>query len=210
MMQPAVTLTDYALACEGLTFAYLLKPARSQPLVFASIVFFLSIALASAFGGTVHGFFDDPATAVNRVLWNLTMVAIGVTAFAGTRIGALLHFREQTVAVISWAAAVVFIAYCMVILFVSSRFLVAIMNYLPVVLFLGWAFLMAYRRTRRSALLVGCAGICVMLVAAGLQQAKLGIHPHYFDHNAVYHVLQGIGLFMLLIPALDRSRQSEV
>src|SRR5438552_19210437 len=30
-----------------------------------------------------------------------------------------------------------------------------------------------------------------------LQQANVSIHPVYFDHNAVYHVLQGIALVLL-------------
>jgi hypothetical protein len=210
MMQPAVTLTDYALACEGLTFAYLLKPARSRPVVFAAIVFFVSIAVASALGGTVHGYFDDPTTKVNRVLWNLTLVTIGITAFAGTRSAALLRFREPVVLVITRTAAVVFVTYCIVVLFVSNRFLVAILNYLPVVLFLGWAFLTAYRESRQPPLLFGFAGICVLLAAAGLQQAKIGIHPTFFDYNALYHVLQGLGLLMIFLPWRNAGRCMEV
>jgi hypothetical protein len=210
MTQPDVALTDFVLACECLVFAYLLKPARTRPLALAFIVFFLSLALASAVGGTVHGFFEDPSTSGHRVLWTLTLFAIGVTAFSGTRISALLVFHAPVVLAISRAAALLFVSYCLVILLVSDRFLVAIINYLPVVLFLAWALLIAYGRSRRSPFLIGFAGVCVMLVAAGVQQAKLGIHPRYFNHNAVYHVLQGIGLAMLFLPACDCSRQSEV
>jgi hypothetical protein len=98
----------------------------------------------------------------------------------------------------------------MVVLFFKQVFLVAIVDYFPVVLFLGWAFLAAFRRTRRTAFRYGFIGICVMLVAAGLQQAKLGIHPLYFNHNAVYHVLQAIGQFMVFIAARDACRHSEI
>jgi hypothetical protein len=40
-----------------------------------------------------------------------------------------------------------------------------------------------------------------MLFAAAAQQAELGINPHYFNYNAVYHVLQAVALFMLLLAA---------
>jgi hypothetical protein len=33
--------------------------------------------------------------------------------------------------------------------------------------------------------------------AAMLQQAKVAVHPVYFDHNAVYHVVQAIALVFL-------------
>jgi hypothetical protein len=41
--------------------------------------------------------------------------------------------------------------------------------------------------------------VLVSVAAAGLQQAGIGIHPAYFDHNAVYHVLQGIALVLLYL-----------
>jgi cation transport ATPase len=97
-----------------------------------------------------------------------------------------------------------------VVLFFKHDFVVAIVDYFPVVLFLGWAFLAAYHRTRRTAFRLGFLGICVMLVAAAVQQARIGIHPRYFNHNAVYHVLQAIGQFMVFIAARDACRQSEV
>jgi hypothetical protein len=33
--------------------------------------------------------------------------------------------------------------------------------------------------------------------AAMVQQARLAIHPVYFDHNAVYHVVQSIAVLFL-------------
>ena len=172
--------------------------------------FFVSIALASALGGTVHGFYEDPASSGQRILWPLTLLAIGLTALSGINIGALIHFEASVVRAISRIAAVVFFVYCVVALFIAPTFLVAIIDYLPAALFLGWVFLQAYRRTQRPAFVLGFSGICVTLVAAGVQQARLGLHPRYFNHNAVYHVLQAIGLFMLFITARDSGARSEV
>jgi hypothetical protein len=30
-----------------------------------------------------------------------------------------------------------------------------------------------------------------------VQQARISLHPEHFDHNAVYHVLQGVALVLL-------------
>lgn len=206
MTQPDVALTDYALTIECSIFAYLLIPGRkSSPLAFWYIVFFLSLALASAFGGTVHGFYEEARSTGQQILWPLTMVSIGATAFSGATIGALLQFQRSAARAISGFAALVFLLYCILVLFVADAFVIAMIDYLPVALFLSLAFLLAYRSTKRPAFMFGFAGMCVTLAAAVVQQARLGLHPRYFNHNAVYHVLQGIGLFMLFITARDST-----
>jgi hypothetical protein len=43
------------------------------------------------------------------------------------------------------------------------------------------------------------AGLIMSAGAAVLQQAKVSLHPDYFDHNAVYHVVQGIALVVLYL-----------
>jgi hypothetical protein len=48
-----------------------------------------------------------------------------------------------------------------------------------------------------------------MLFAAAAQQAKIGIHPVYFDHNSLYHVLQAIALFMVFLVARESSKSAE-
>ena len=174
------------------------------------MVFFFSIALAAALGGTVHGFFEDANSGGHQLLWRLTMLAIGATAWFGTGTAATIHFGSATARALARFAAAVFVLYCFVVLLIKDDFVVAIIDYLPVMLFLGWAFLAAYQRTKRPAFIAGFTGICVMLIAAGVQQAKLGLHPHYFNHNAVYHVLQAIGLFLVFLTGRDAGNNSEV
>ena len=55
---PAVTLTDYALAIECAAIVALLmrSEASDETLRFWFILFFAAAALASLLGGTVHGF----------------------------------------------------------------------------------------------------------------------------------------------------------
>jgi hypothetical protein len=207
-----VSLTDYGLAVECLWFSYRMarlpaETAFALPRLFTA--FFLSIAIAAVAGGTVHGFFLNESSLGNRILWPFTLVVVGLTALFGVQIGAALQFPRSSAGYVNRGAAMISLAYCAVVLFVRRDFRIAILDYVPALVFLGVAFLLAYRRRKTPILLIGSIGVCTMLFAAAAQQAKIGIHPVYFDHNALYHVLQGIALFMVFLAARESSRLAE-
>jgi hypothetical protein len=87
--------------------------------------------------------------------------------------------------------------YVSMVLLGSQAFAVAIINYLPPAIFLLMAFLLTYARTRNRAALLGAGGMLLTFVAAGAQQIGIAFHPHYFTHNAVYHLIQGLSLLMV-------------
>ena len=74
-------------------------------------------------------------------------------------------------------------------------------NYSPAALFLLIAFLTAYRREKHGAYLFGVSGMVLTFAAALCQQLGLGLHPIYFNHNAVYHVIQAVALFLIFLAA---------
>jgi hypothetical protein len=211
MTQVDVSLTDYGLAAECLCFAYLVARFRTKtsslPAVF--IAFFFSIAIAAAAGGTVHGFFLDESSLGYRILWPFTLIVMGITALSGVHIGTALHCSGSTAVYINRVAWAVFVIYFAIVLFIRRDFLIAILDYLPALVFVGGAFLLSHRRQKKPAFLIGFLGVCTMLFAAGVQQAKLGIDPRYFDHNALYHVLQAIALFMVFLAARETSKAGE-
>ncbi len=49
-----------------------------------------------------------------------------------------------------------------------------------------------------------------MLLAAAAQQAKIGINPRFFDHNALYHLLQAVALFMVFLAARESTQPQEL
>jgi hypothetical protein len=211
MTQVDVSLTDYGLAAECVCFAYLIGRLRTgaSSLLRAFMVFFSSIAIAAAAGGTVHGFFLDKSLLGYRILWTFTLVVMGVTALSGVHIGAALQFSRSTAVHINRVGLGVFLAYIIIVLFIRRDFLVAILGYLPALIFIGEAFLLAHLRKKKPAFLIGFLGVCIMLFAAAAQQAKLGIDPRYFDHNALYHVLQAIALFMVFLAARETVNSGE-
>src|SRR5580765_6504359 len=193
MKEPDVTITDYLLALEAFAFAVLIaRAATATPLQRWFVIFFAATAAASLVGGTVHGFFNDSV-----VLWRLVLISLGVVAAAAWAIGARLLFADRLAQFVVTAAWVEFAAYALMVVFVTDKFLFAIVNYLPATVFLIVAFFARYQSNAVTPLAQGLAGLLLTLVAAGVQQARLAVHPRYFNHNALYHLLQAIALFLI-------------
>lgn len=90
---------------------------------------------------------------------------------------------------ISLAAALQFVIYGGVILAGPATFAVAIINYLPAAVFVLVVFAVAYRRTREREMLLVLGGLALTFVASGVQQAGIGLHPVYLNHNAFFHLI---------------------
>ena len=204
-----MTLTDYGLTVLCSWFAwnlYLQRTPASQCRVLWPL-FFGSLAVASLTGGTVHGFFLDTSTVGYRLLWPTTLLAIGVTA-ASAWILAGVFISKSVSSLKKWGlfAAILFLIYSTVVFFYSQRFVVVIWNYVPAMVALLVVSVREYERTRSTPFLFVTGGILVTLVAAFIQQVRLGIHHHYFNHNATYHLVQAIGLYLMFKGAKDLTR----
>jgi hypothetical protein len=197
--EPDVTLTDYGLAVECAALAWLAgrRGAPADPLPGRFALFFGAGAGAAVSGGTFHGFFPHPEAAGARILWAVSLLAIGLVAVAAWAIGARLLLPPGAARVVEGAAAVGYLAYAAVALLGSQDFRVAVVNYLPAAVALLVAFGVAWWRCRARPLLYGVAGLLVTFAAAVLQQAGVGLHPLYASHNAVYHVIQGGALLLI-------------
>jgi len=100
------------------------------------------------------------------------------------------------------------VVYAYVVVRIDHSFRVsAIFSTPAVVAVLAFMLVRAIRDEHPNAKLASTA-ILLMLSAAVLQQLHVGLHPVWFNHNALYHLLEGIALAMLFV-ALRRAR-SEV
>jgi hypothetical protein len=208
MTEPAVTLTDYALALECVVFVIALArlDARDKQLCFWFVLFFASAGVASGLGGTVHGFFLAASSPGRRILWPGTIFAILVTSLAAWNIGAVLQLGERRAILVRRLAIAQLVIFSLVVFFVTSRFYVGIIAYLPSTLFLLFALLATDRREHNPAIRWGVTGLALTLAAAAVQQLHVSIHPVYFNHNALYHVIQGAALGMIFVAARLISR----
>ncbi len=203
LTEPDVALTDYGLALECGTFAILLWRRRSDaPEIrpwFAGL--FGSLGLAALFGGTVHGFFTDPGSIGQRLLWPATLIAIGAAALAAWVLGARILLPPPYARRIALTAGVAFGGYVIIVLSIAESFLIAIVNYAAAALFLLLAFLISHARASDRVRLAGIAGLVLVFVGSAIQQAGLGVHPVYFNHNALYHLVEGVALFLVFASA---------
>lgn len=199
MTQPDVTLTDYAVALECIVFIVLLPTGGvgANGLRFWFTMFLGSICAASVCGGTVHGFFLNERTVGYAILWPATLLAMGVTALAMWAIAAILLFPQWVVRWVLVIGGIQYVLYIIAVLFLNQEFWVAMIDNLPAILFLMFALGVTYHRQKHWRLLLAAAGPAVVLIAAALQYLRIGVDPVYFNYNALYHVLQGVAIFLL-------------
>lgn len=203
MLEPDVTITDYILTIQCLYFARFFA-GRSHPW----FLLFASISLGSFAGGTVHGFLPDEQSLPYKVLWRVALISIGITAFAGWHVAATRIISIKTVKFIRGTAALQLCLFSVAILFYSQDFVLAALNYLLSALFLLVIFGREYLITGRIASLSGAAAIVLTFVSSYVQISGVSLHPQYFNHNALYHVIQFIALCMLFVAArFDTARQ---
>jgi len=208
--EPDVAITDYLLALECTLFVWLLyrRTPSSRAIRNSFALFFAATAVAATAGGTVHGFFLDASSRAGNLLWRVALLALGFTAFALWSLFALLLFSPRVSNAIRVVAGIELLGYAVLVLTASRSFRVAIAEYVPAVLMLCVAFVLMYLRGRDPTLLAGAGGIALAIVASYLQQRHVGIHPVYFNHNALYHLLEAVALLLVFRAAWRITRPS--
>ncbi len=112
----------------------------------------------------------------------------------GRRSSAFGPAAGRAIAVLAGGA---FVVYGVIAWRAGWPFVVAIADYLPAAVFLLGVFVSLYAKTRNRDLLAGIAGLLLTFAAAGVQHEGIGLSPVYFDHNALYHVIQALALFLM-------------
>ena len=198
---PDVVLTDLGLAILAVYLGRRLwtEPGRGA-LSKAGAVLLGGLASAAFWGAIFHAFFPaDTATFAGFVAW--IPVVLSITVAAATMLELALRIlmprlaqRVRRTVVAAYAAT--FLA---VVLLVDESFTSIVGFYVPaLILLLIAAGQQAIRDRSTGWALIGI-GLTISLGAALLQQAEVSIHPVYFDHNAVYHVVQGMALVVLYL-----------
>lgn len=203
VLEPDVTFTDYGLAVECAALAVLVARRRvnTDPLRVWFVTFFATIGFAAVTGGTVHGFFPDEQSLGSRILWPMTLLAIGGTAVAAWAIGARLVLGERAARRLIATASAVFGIYALIVLSVTQAFALAIAHYAPSALFLLGALVTRRLRSPDTGLGWGVTAVGLMVLAGLVQYLGIGFHPLYFNHNALYHLIQGAALILFYLAA---------
>lgn len=207
--EPDVALTDLALSIETLVLALVLlrNPPVAGPLRARAGLLFLALSLSSLLGALYHGFFPlRTATRGGWLVWILTMLSVGGGATIFWMLNGALARRPRP-----WllpAALLLFAGYLLFVVFVDYRFWVSIVfSVPPLLVFLGM-LLARVVHSRPDGARAGIAAICLMFAASALQQLRIGIDPVYFNHNALYHLIQGIALALLFLSLRSLARDA--
>jgi len=64
------------------------------------------------------------------------------------------------------------------------------------------AFAVHLKHSSDTFAIDGLIAMGITLVAGVLQYLRVGLHPVYFNHNALYHLCQAVGLFFLYRAAI--------
>ncbi|MCZ6771882.1 MAG: hypothetical protein O7G83_07840 [Proteobacteria bacterium] len=209
LLEPDVSLTDLGLAIECAGFATWLihRGAGLDPFGWWFIFFFGATGIAAFLGAMSHGFVPDTESILSQILWFGIFAAIGMAALACWAIGSRLLFSDSVARRVLIAMLVVFVIYLIVFIQYDGSYFVVIVNYLPAAAFLLIALIIAYRARRDAYLRTGIWGVALTFVAAFVQQSGIAVHKVYFNHNALYHVIQAVALYLIFIAAKGISRQ---
>lgn len=197
--EPAVVYTDLGLAALGGVFSWRLATrAGHAPVARAGAVVMGGLASAALWGAIFHAFFPaKTATRAGFMAWMPVAISIGVVASALLYLGILLLVPSLSVRMRRALVGVYAAGFALTVAFVDESFTMIVRLYGPMlVLMLVASAHQAIARRGAWAWLVA-AGVATSMVAAALQQARVAVHPVYFDHNAVYHVVQGVALVLL-------------
>ncbi|MGH7530375.1 MAG: DUF6962 family protein [Gemmatimonadales bacterium] len=188
---PDVVFTDLALAVLAAVFAWRLRraaPAEPRPALLMA-----GLASAAFFGAVFHG------GGAARTVWLAVALSIVVVTAMLLSIALSLRARVLSPRAQRGVVAGYAVVFAAAVVFVDDSFRTIVRFYGPAVLVaFVVAALEALRRHSRPWALIA-AGLGLSIVAAVLQRAAVGLHPTYFDHNAVYHVVQAAALIVLYL-----------
>jgi hypothetical protein len=199
IQDPDVALTDLGLAILGVYLGWRLwsAPGRNT-LLRTGAVLMGGLASAAFWGAVFHAFFPaGTATPPGLLAWVPVVLSIVVAASAMLDLSLRLllpriqsHIRRSIVAAYA-------VGFAVGALLVHESFSSIVYFYTPALALLLIAAGQQAIRSRDTGWTLIATGLIISAVAAVLQQAKVAVHPVYFDHNAVYHVVQGIALVFL-------------
>ena len=197
--KPDVVFTDLGLAILGAYLGWRLWTARGGGMLpRTGVVVVGGLASAAFWGAIFHAFFPaNTATPSGFIVWIAVALSILVVAAALLELG-LRILTPRLAPLLRRSIVVTYAAgFAAVVLFMDESFSTIVRFYAPALVFFLIVAVRQAIRTRSAAWWLIAVSFIISGAAALLQQANVSIHPVYFDHNAVYHVLQGIALVLL-------------
>ena len=196
---PDVALTDLGLAILGAYLSWRLWSAPGRPTLLRSGAILMGgLASAALWGAVFHAFFPaGTATLPGFLAWVPVALSIVVAASVMLDLSLRLLLPRIQSGVRRSIVATYAVAFAGVVLLLNESFSSIVYFYTPALALLLMAAGQQAIRSRDTGWTLITIGLVMSASAAVLQLARVAVHPVYFDHNAVYHVVQGIALVFL-------------
>jgi hypothetical protein len=210
---PDVAFTDLGLALLASYFGWRLWKERGKAEVLrTAAVLMVGLAGAAFWGGLFHGLFPSgTATRSGFLIWIPVVLSIVVASSAMLHLALHILVPGLASSVQGWLITIYAASFAGVVLRTHESFASIVYFYVPALLLLLVAAARQAVQSQNTGWITVASGLVLSAVAALLQQARVAIHPVHFDHNAVYHVVQGIALVLMyrgFRPVPDRFLES--
>ncbi len=194
----AVSISDFVLAGFSGVLAWRLnsRPTEMRRARRWFAIVLGAIAVSSLVGAVSHVLVLQNTDRLDALMSRATLMFIGPAALGLCMLASLLLFRPGTIERARSLSLIALAVYVGVILFEYPNFLVALVLYLPATAMLLAGFVVHWRQ-RQSFAADGIVAMILTIAAALFQYLESGVHNHHMDHNATYHILQGVALFFL-------------
>ena len=196
---PDVAFTDLGLAILGAYLGWRLWLAQGpRALLGTGALLMGGLASAAFWGAVFHAFFPaGTATLPGFLAWVPVALSIVVAASAMLDLGHRGLLPRIPSRVRRSIVATYAVGFAVVVLLVHESFSSIVYFYTPALVLLLIAAGQQAIRSRDTGWTLIATGLIMSAGAAMLQQAKVAVHPVYFDHNAVYHVVQSVAILFL-------------
>lgn len=196
-----VVITNGLVALLGIYFgmSLLQSPTMHYDLRRLLVGCFLSVGVASAIAGYFHGYLQDGTDELRPIVWRTIVLLLGLSSFYLWKLAAFFALPQRF---LKWTDALLILAllgYCYVVTNERDDFLVVVLFYLPAVILLTLTLTVKWFTKNDARYFSGVLGLTITLIAAGVQASKYDLHPEYMTHNAIYHVVQAIGLYFFYV-----------
>jgi hypothetical protein len=196
---PDVVFTDLGLAILGAYLGWRLWSAPGRDaLLRTGAILMGGLASAALWGAVFHAFFPaGTATPFGFLAWVPVVLSVVVAASAMLDLSLRLLLPRLQLRVRRSLVMAYAVGFAVVGLLGHESFSSIVYFYTPALVLLLIAAGHRAIRGRDTGWALIAIGLIMSAGAAVLQQARVAVHPIYFNHNAVYHVVQGIALVFL-------------
>jgi uncharacterized protein DUF6962 len=198
---PDVAGTDLALALLAAYLGWRLwVGSGKRKLQKSGAILLAALASAAIWGAIFHAFFPaGTATGSGSLAWKPVALSIVIAGAVMLDLGLSLLLPQLVPHLRRFIGLTYVAGFAAVVILLDDSFTSIVRFYIPPLILLLLAAAHQSVQSRSADWTLILAGLLLSAGAALLQQGRVAFHPVYFDHNAVYHLVQTLAVVLLYL-----------